>query len=557
MRWLLGILLFSISLYAAQDPPHLRSFIKNTCASNSQLCQPSIQNRNLQDHFLVQCHNLRTQYGCNELEKNTRKEDMAIFSCDPKIMCETKNKGFRCALGGGEAMVDLLIGIVTLPWHATKFISKAFEQDRACFENQNQMKENLIELYDLSIAEEHAKYKIPPEIKLAMKNWPCTEIRRYLTQKNQTYQTFLGPLVAQGKWKPEYASSALSLMIEELKKEIGIRWECYQDHAKMEIACYSLALLIPSVALKIPAQATARMADYDLSKVWQRMKLRRQIRTSDLAEKNPQLALWALQESSSKRAAKQLEAKIKDTLENGKIVSTTPIGKGIMNGQVIEFENGFKGIWKADVPAVQKVVAHREVAAYKVEEKLGSHLIPYTTFREIDGQKGSIQLLVRDLDNVDFVTRPQFFDYFDYLIANRDRHPDNILSVKGRPIAIDQGFSFSEARSNTILFPDEMKRLSLLYQEATTVAQKEQVLNQVRTMLPPEAQYQKLTQITVEEWKKTLGPYLNEGQIQKFVERKNEIVRTVEAAKKTFGNDIFPSGQFSPLMRVPHTYNSK
>ena len=49
----------------------------------------------------------------------------------------------------------------------------------------------------------------------------------------------------------------------------------------------------------------------------------------------------------------------------------------------------------------------------------------------------------------------------------------------------------------------------------------------------------------------------SEGQIQKFVERKNEIVRTVEAAKKTFGNDIFPSGQFSPLMRVPHTYNSK
>ncbi|GIL16394.1 MAG: hypothetical protein BroJett040_01450 [Oligoflexia bacterium] len=545
MKALLIALIFNLSFAAQTDQPSLRDLIQKTCSVNPDLCLPSSSQKTLPNNLFVQCESLKNQYGCTEMEKKNSKVSDLVFSCDPQKMCKTKNIATECALGSGQALADLLIGLVTFPWKAGQFIEKAFENDKACFENKNNIKENLIEMFDLSIPEVHARYRIPPEIKSSMKNWPCAEIRNYLYQKNKSYQAYLGPLVAKGLYKPENTPSALNLIIEDLKKEIGVRWQCYTDSAKAELACYSIALLFPSLALKIPAQTVARITDYDLTKVWQKLKAK-YTAEQEAIKANPQIALWDLKERGSYRQATQLEHEIKDTLENGRIVSANPVGEGVMKAQIVTFENGMKGIWKKDSLQSKKDLDSREIAAYKVDEKLGSNLVPYTTSRVINGQNGSIQLMIQNADDAVFGKNPKFFSYFDYLLANRDRHGRNILTVQGRPIAIDHGFTF---KNELVSFPSQMDDIVKRHNQARTISEKEILHLEAKTLLPPKSQYDHLVNTNETTWRQTLQPYLHEQEIRTFLIRRREIIDSIEKAKKEMSNDIFPDGAYSPMIR--------
>lgn len=111
-----------------------------------------------------------------------------------------------------------------------------------------------------------------------------------------------------------------------------------------------------------------------------------------------------------------------------------------------------------------------EVAAYQLSEALGEPykgMVPVTVFREHDNHLGTLQLEAEgtvgagwDMDNEDWdadaVRRAALFDY---IAGSQDRHSDNYAVVKnadgkGKPIMIDNGFSFPKDESplNTSVF---------------------------------------------------------------------------------------------------------
>ena len=130
-----------------------------------------------------------------------------------------------------------------------------------------------------------------------------------------------------------------------------------------------------------------------------------------------------------------------------------------------------------------KALYPHEKAAYLVSRHFGLDLVPPTTIREIDGQPGSVQLL---LSPDQYLTLPQFLrdrttgdpveawlDYIgvnmdtdamallDYIIAGPDRHMRNLMIQGGTDIpdddlhenlnlaAIDNGLSFNTRAFNS------------------------------------------------------------------------------------------------------------
>lgn len=111
-------------------------------------------------------------------------------------------------------------------------------------------------------------------------------------------------------------------------------------------------------------------------------------------------------------------------------------------------------------------LAEREVAAWEVDRHFGLDLIPPTVFREIEGERGALQLFVdptrydtvRNLIGVHKLPKRRVDTYrtgqdyysialLDAIILNTERKNDNFLASITEPrklIAIDHGYSFSQ-----------------------------------------------------------------------------------------------------------------
>jgi len=99
--------------------------------------------------------------------------------------------------------------------------------------------------------------------------------------------------------------------------------------------------------------------------------------------------------------------------------------------------------------------ARSERAAYVVSRVLGFDNVPPTVLREIDGQRGSLQLWIEGAESLadltdrrgemppNFVEQMEAIWAFDNLVFNVDRHPGNILvGPDGRLWMIDHTQSF-------------------------------------------------------------------------------------------------------------------
>jgi len=69
-----------------------------------------------------------------------------------------------------------------------------------------------------------------------------------------------------------------------------------------------------------------------------------------------------------------------------------------------------------------------EIAAYKIDKLLGLRMVPLTTEREINGEKGSFQLWVNDLkeSSIQLSNNARFFDY---LIYHGDRDTETSIGA--------------------------------------------------------------------------------------------------------------------------------
>jgi hypothetical protein len=143
----------------------------------------------------------------------------------------------------------------------------------------------------------------------------------------------------------------------------------------------------------------------------------------------------------------------------------SPAAKGINSSEYVTLENGIKGIWKSEAgeskglrQLVGGALYKREAAAWKVDQLLGTNVVPRTVAREYAGKIGSIQEFVPNstvfaeasaasIKAASKVSGTQL-SLLDVVIGNQDRHFGNVMvstvGGKSKFVAIDNGYSMSK-----------------------------------------------------------------------------------------------------------------
>ena len=149
--------------------------------------------------------------------------------------------------------------------------------------------------------------------------------------------------------------------------------------------------------------------------------------------------------------------------------------------------------------------ANAELAAYAMDALLELNVVPITVKRKIRRVGiGSVQYFMKNVTGIEEDTMIFGFrkmKILDYIIHNCDRHTKNwlYLSSSKRIVAIDQGRSFRDEEHPPVPPPSISTILIYLTQEP--------------------ALCKRLQQITDQEIKRTLAPYLRNFSIRKVIER--------------------------------------
>jgi len=158
-----------------------------------------------------------------------------------------------------------------------------------------------------------------------------------------------------------------------------------------------------------------------------------------------------------------------------------------------------------------------EVAAYRLSRLLGLDTVPPTVLREIDGERGSVQLWVEnahtreELDDTGsqpenpfyWVMQERMILVWDELISNWDRNTTNLLvDATGRLWFIDHTRSFR--RTATLDHADQV-----------TVCERHL--------------WDALRGLDEADVRRELSPYLEDSQIVALLKRRNLLVRHLEA----------------------------
>ena len=314
------------------------------------------------------------------------------------------------------------------------------------------------------------------------------------------------------------------------------------------------------------------------------------LRVPDKYKNSPQIELWKMAESGATEQAAKFASEIENGLRTAKIVSSTDLARTASRPKLIKLENGLQGVWKK--MEGDYTSGNAEIAAYLVDKKIGLNQVPITVERELDGVKGTLQIFVDGTDRMSLKNRPRFLTWFDDLIRNRDRHGGNYLTVQGRPVAIDHGLSFDHpdafkdnpnffANVRDVLLPLEKNAKKVKDVEGRIAAassrhagdstryeramaelgprlkaekekQKEALIiaqNKLAVMLPERSVYDKLKSIPDAEWEATFKGKLSKDQIKNFLNRKKNVVDSMDRVKDVFGENVFRDGVVSPLVR--------
>ncbi|MNL07977.1 Phosphatidylinositol 3- and 4-kinase [compost metagenome] len=243
----------------------------------------------------------------------------------------------------------------------------------------------------------------------------------------------------------------------------------------------------------------------------------------------------------------------------------------------MRFEDGTEGVWKKETgwPAS----ASSEMAAYKLDQELGTDFVGTTVERTFNGVPGTVQVRVTNLKKKSLEDNPDELSLFDYLIGNRDRHYNNYLqNESGQLVAIDHGLAFSSVdTTNGLFFFDNKvkslktridKRVALerdlekvkgtpnsaaaaedLKQQITKLKlQESQLQSAIAIAIPDKKVIDKLRQIKLARWKELLGGDLNEKQILALYKRQRELLRSIDRAVEDIGPQVlYREGPISPM----------
>lgn len=494
----------------------------------------------------LQCEASFDKKSCDELAKKipANAKDK-IKRCDTDTICkgQTTPHAISCAIGGATFAWDTVVGLLTSPYEGVKFISDSFAKDQACFENKNGAKEALLNAFDSVIPDEHKQFRLSAEIKAAMlKQWPCREIQNFLITKSKSYQEFLGPLIAQGKHNAATGSPPLSRLIESIRAELGVRWDCYTPAAQAEMNCYILGSALTAgagTALTLRSKlGKFGVSEEHLARVESALVLKQK-------PNNPQAAAWKMRAEGRIAEAQALEAQLIKDLSAGKVVGQpSSAGSGVNGAQYVKLDSDVSGVWKPtevvdkNLNLITNQGAQHEVAAFAIDRKLGLNTVPVTVEKTLNGKSGSLQLRVESAEPPAGAKRQLAF--FDDLISNADRNSGNIISSEGRVVAIDHGATFTEVHfPKEYTFRGQVEINLDAYKSALTAEQKNQHIKQLRAFMPEKEVYERLVTTPVDEWKRTLSPHLSPEKIRTFLDKRNKIIDAVEKARKEMGDQIF------------------
>ncbi|MGB3563384.1 MAG: metallophosphoesterase [Thermoanaerobaculia bacterium] len=228
-------------------------------------------------------------------------------------------------------------------------------------------------------------------------------------------------------------------------------------------------------------------------------------------------------------AAEKSDGELQHFLAEAEIVDSRYLGRGTTRPRLLEMQmNGeqrrgiFKTVENGDNPSPGEATDRyqHEVAAYRLDRKLGLGMVPATVLREIDGQQGSLQAWVEgavdqeaaesyNLELFDTEMVAKQLDQgavFDALIGNFEREPDDFL----RPINRDG-----------ILLIDHSKAFStspeLPWGEDTSVSIDSQLRDELRS----------LDHETLDD---LLGDLISDRQIKAMLQRRDRILDRLSTA---------------------------
>lgn len=284
--------------------------------------------------------------------------------------------------------------------------------------------------------------------------------------------------------------------------------------------------------------------------------------------RDQQTELWALKESSDPKKAKIYEEKLRKKIKTLPMKEVKKFSDSAEGARLMELSDGTKVVWKP----IRDAQGLTEVASYEVDQVLGLNQVPVTMAKSFEGQKGVVQVFVNNTLEKANPSYPTHFKMFDYLIGNIDRRSANYLvTTDRRTVAIDNGMSFNSERikrlPNTFknfseyAFKklDEIKKngsASYRYIDHKGV-ETEKILNEkglreeakslFSSMTVNKQVYEKLKQTTDAQWRQSLQGLISSEQMKGFLERRDEIINTVERARRVFGEEVLLDRPYSPV----------
>ena len=165
-----------------------------------------------------------------------------------------------------------------------------------------------------------------------------------------------------------------------------------------------------------------------------------------------QEAAWALREAGDTARAAEILARLETILTRWP-VDASPAdmdSQGVSYTWRLRHGDGVRSLFKVEGSDIfcPECDVDREVASYRIDAILDVDLTPMTVFARItnaagDTLSGSAQYFMvgARLPEPD-ATKPDALRFFDAVIGNSDRHPENWLIVDDRVVAIDHNRAF-------------------------------------------------------------------------------------------------------------------
>ena len=224
---------------------------------------------------------------------------------------------------------------------------------------------------------------------------------------------------------------------------------------------------------------------------------------------------------------------VKEEQMSGREAVTSPWVLTLQLGDITH-----RALWKNPEGRMQGYIEgwQYEIAAYLLDKELGLNLVPPTVERRFQENRGSCQywiddcISVKEKEEKNIKTPPRWIPgwnratylqrFWDNLIANEDRHQNQILVTKDyRMILIDHSRSFRSSGNFT---------KKLIYTERHPQGPK--LMSEL-----PRAIVEKIKGLTFESIKAAVGDYLTDDEINAVLARRDLILAEVDRLVKKNG----------------------